>query len=43
VDVMSGLYSHTGDMINAYNILVVKLGSKRPLGKRIDVKIILKK
>jgi len=31
------------DMINAYKILVVKRGGKRPLGRpRLDVKIILK-
>jgi len=42
--VMPGLYSHTGDMINAYKIRVMKCGGKRPLGRiRLDVKIILKK
>jgi hypothetical protein len=31
------------DMINAYKILVVKRGGKRPLGRPgLDVKIILK-
>jgi len=40
---MSGLYSHTGEMINTYKILVVKCGGKRQLRKpRIDVKLILK-
>ena len=43
VDVMSGLYSQTEDMINVYKILVVKRGGKRPFGRpRLDVKIILK-
>jgi len=43
VNVMSELYSQTDDMINAYKILVVKRGGKRPLGiPRLDMKIILK-